>query len=178
MRGDTSSPVCWSWVPIGITIWVLAFLVGTLDQTLLVLPESRAPRQRARVSHSRPGRGPDHRDRPSHRRHRRELLRRACDRRVGIDARPHSVRQVDLHQRQAGERHPALRLGYRVSQGAAGRISVSRVLDDCLPDRDAGHCSDAVPPRASTSASTSPPRRTRHRAISSCCRSRGCTSST
>ena len=31
------------WVPIGITIWVLAFLVGTLDQTLLVLPEAARP---------------------------------------------------------------------------------------------------------------------------------------
>jgi uncharacterized membrane protein len=31
------------WVPIGITIWVLAFLVNTLDQTLLLLPESVQP---------------------------------------------------------------------------------------------------------------------------------------
>ena len=31
------------WVPIGITIWVLAFLVNTLDQTLLLLPESVRP---------------------------------------------------------------------------------------------------------------------------------------
>ena len=31
------------WVPLGITIWVLAFLVGTLDQTLLVLPEVVRP---------------------------------------------------------------------------------------------------------------------------------------
>ena len=31
------------WVPIGITIWVLAFLVNTLDQTLLLLPESARP---------------------------------------------------------------------------------------------------------------------------------------
>ena len=33
------------WVPIGITIWVLAFLVGTLDQTLLPpsLPSPSAP---------------------------------------------------------------------------------------------------------------------------------------
>src|SRR5215831_11689941 len=31
------------WVPIGITIWVLAFLVNTLDQPLLLLPESVQP---------------------------------------------------------------------------------------------------------------------------------------
>ena len=28
------------WVPLGITIWVLYFLVSTLDQTLLLVPES------------------------------------------------------------------------------------------------------------------------------------------
>ena len=31
------------WVPLGITIWVLHFLVTTLDQTLLLLPESARP---------------------------------------------------------------------------------------------------------------------------------------
>jgi uncharacterized membrane protein len=31
------------WVPLGITIWVLVFLVSTLDQTLLLLPESARP---------------------------------------------------------------------------------------------------------------------------------------
>ncbi len=31
------------WVPLGITIWVLAFLIGTLDQTMLLLPESIRP---------------------------------------------------------------------------------------------------------------------------------------
>jgi len=31
------------WVPLGITIWVLHFLLSTLDQTLLVLPESARP---------------------------------------------------------------------------------------------------------------------------------------
>jgi uncharacterized membrane protein len=31
------------WVPIGITIWVLHFLVSTLDQTLLLVPESLRP---------------------------------------------------------------------------------------------------------------------------------------
>lgn len=31
------------WVPIGITIWVLHFLVTTLDQTLLLVPESLRP---------------------------------------------------------------------------------------------------------------------------------------
>ena len=31
------------WVPLGITIWVLAFLIGTLDQTVLLLPEGLRP---------------------------------------------------------------------------------------------------------------------------------------
>jgi uncharacterized membrane protein len=31
------------WVPLGITIWVLHFLLSTLDQTLLVVPESWRP---------------------------------------------------------------------------------------------------------------------------------------
>jgi uncharacterized membrane protein len=31
------------WVPLGITIWVLVFLVTTLDQTLLLLPEAARP---------------------------------------------------------------------------------------------------------------------------------------
>jgi uncharacterized membrane protein len=31
------------WVPLGITIWVLHFLVTTLDQTLLLVPESARP---------------------------------------------------------------------------------------------------------------------------------------
>jgi len=31
------------WVPLGITLWVLHFLLSTLDQTLLVLPESARP---------------------------------------------------------------------------------------------------------------------------------------
>jgi uncharacterized membrane protein len=31
------------WVPLGITIWVLVFLINTLDQTLLLLPASARP---------------------------------------------------------------------------------------------------------------------------------------
>jgi len=31
------------WVPLGITIWVLHWLVSTLDQTLLLLPEGLQP---------------------------------------------------------------------------------------------------------------------------------------
>ena len=31
------------WVPLGITIWVLHFLLSTLDQTLLLLPENWRP---------------------------------------------------------------------------------------------------------------------------------------
>jgi len=33
------------WVPLGITIWVLAFLINTLDQTLLLLPDALRPEQ-------------------------------------------------------------------------------------------------------------------------------------
>ena len=32
------------WVPLVITVWVLSILVGTLDQTLLLLPDSWQPR--------------------------------------------------------------------------------------------------------------------------------------
>ncbi|MBY0577460.1 MAG: DUF502 domain-containing protein [Burkholderiales bacterium] len=32
------------WVPLGITLWVLSLLIGTMDQTLLLLPESVRPR--------------------------------------------------------------------------------------------------------------------------------------
>jgi uncharacterized membrane protein len=32
------------WVPLAITVWVLSFLVGTLDQTLLLLPDEWQPR--------------------------------------------------------------------------------------------------------------------------------------
>src|SRR5487761_2717221 len=32
------------WVPLGITFWVLSLLIGTMDQTLLLLPESIRPR--------------------------------------------------------------------------------------------------------------------------------------
>ena len=38
------------WVPLGITIWVLHFLVTTLDQTLLLLPESAAAARRCSAS--------------------------------------------------------------------------------------------------------------------------------
>lgn len=31
------------WVPLGITIWVLSFIIGTLDQSLLLLPEDWYP---------------------------------------------------------------------------------------------------------------------------------------
>ncbi len=31
------------WVPLGITIWVLHFLVTALDQTLLLVPEALRP---------------------------------------------------------------------------------------------------------------------------------------
>jgi uncharacterized membrane protein len=33
------------WVPLGITIWVLQLLIGTMDQTLLLLPETWRPEQ-------------------------------------------------------------------------------------------------------------------------------------
>lgn len=33
------------WIPIVITVWVLAWIVGTLDQTLLLLPQALRPEQ-------------------------------------------------------------------------------------------------------------------------------------
>jgi len=32
------------WVPLGMTIWVLNFLIGTMDQSLLLLPENLQPK--------------------------------------------------------------------------------------------------------------------------------------
>ena len=31
------------WVPLGITVWVLKFLIGTMDQSLLLLPNRIQP---------------------------------------------------------------------------------------------------------------------------------------
>jgi uncharacterized membrane protein len=31
------------WVPLGLTAWVLKFLIGTMDQSLLLLPDSLQP---------------------------------------------------------------------------------------------------------------------------------------
>ena len=31
------------WVPLGITVWVLNFLIGTMDRSLLLLPASLRP---------------------------------------------------------------------------------------------------------------------------------------
>jgi uncharacterized membrane protein len=33
------------WVPLAITLWVLAMIIGTMDQSLLLLPESLRPQQ-------------------------------------------------------------------------------------------------------------------------------------
>lgn len=33
------------WVPLGLTAWVLKFLIGTMDQSLLLLPDSLQPKQ-------------------------------------------------------------------------------------------------------------------------------------
>lgn len=43
------------WAPLGITVWVLTLLVGTLDQSLLLLPESLRPQ--ALLGHDVPGVG-------------------------------------------------------------------------------------------------------------------------
>jgi hypothetical protein len=32
------------WVPLGITLWVLALVVGLMDQTLMLLPDALHPR--------------------------------------------------------------------------------------------------------------------------------------
>ena len=126
------------WVPLGITIWVLHFLVTTLDQTLLLLPESAQPD--ALLGFHIPGFG--------------VVLSFVILLVTGvvaanffgarlirvweIAARPHPVRQVDLFVGQAGQRHAAVRHGQRVSQGAARRVSAPGQLDDRVPDRHAG----------------------------------------
>ena len=71
------------WVPLGITIWVLHFLVTTLDQTLLLVPESARPD--ALLGFHIPGlrRRAELRDPARHRRRRRQFLRRAADPRSG-----------------------------------------------------------------------------------------------
>ena len=126
------------WVPLGITIWVLHFLVTTLDQTLLLLPEARAAATRCSAS-TFPGLG--------------VVLAFLILLVTGViaanffgarlirvwevGARPHPVRQVDLLVGQAGQRHAAVGQGQRVSQGAAGRVPARGQLDDRVPDRHA-----------------------------------------
>ena len=67
------------WVPLGITIWVLHFLVTTLDQTLLLFPEVAQPDRLLGFHIPGFGVAADLRDPAAHRRGRRELLRRAAD---------------------------------------------------------------------------------------------------
>jgi uncharacterized membrane protein len=38
------------WVPLGITVWVLKLLIGTMDQSLLLLPESLRPENSVGIS--------------------------------------------------------------------------------------------------------------------------------
>ena len=154
------------WVPLGITIWVLHFLLTSLDQILLVLPESAAAARAVRLRHPRARRRRRVPDPVRHRRRRRQLLRPAADSRVGGGARPHPVREVDLFVGEAGERHAAVRQGQRVSQGAARRVSAARKLDDRVPDRRRRHPASRRASRAITSASTCPRRPIRPAATS------------
>ena len=126
------------WVPLGITIWVLAFLINTLDQTLLLLPESVRPD--TVLGFHIPGLG--------------VVLSAAILLLTGVIAAnfagarlislweallaTHPVREIDLYRREAGKRHAALRFGLRVPQGAPGRVSVSGKLDYRLSHRHAG----------------------------------------
>ncbi len=123
----------------------------------------RASRSAVRIPYPGPGRAAGLCDPAPDRCRRRQFFRRAPDSPLGIGAGPHPGRQVDLFERQAGQRHAAFRHRQCVPQGAAGRISVSGQLDDrvsrlaFLP-----HRSPAISP-ASTSASTCRPRPTRRR---------------
>jgi uncharacterized membrane protein len=89
------------WAPLGITLWVLHFLVSTLDQTLGLLPEAWQP-DRLLDSTSPASACPVVPDPARDRRDRRQLLRRADHRRLGEPSRPHpfvksiysSVKQV------------------------------------------------------------------------------------
>ena len=56
-------------VPLAITLWVLGLVIGTMDQTLLLLPESWQPERAVRLPSAGPRRGADARD---------HVRRRAC----------------------------------------------------------------------------------------------------
>ena len=71
------------WVPLGITICVMVWLVTTLDQTLLLIPEHLRPEARFRFPHPRAWRAAELRDPARHRRARRKFLRPAADHDVG-----------------------------------------------------------------------------------------------
>ena len=126
------------WVPLGITLWVLHFLVTTLDQTLLLFPESAQP-DRLLGMHI-PGFG--------------VLLSFAILFLTGVIAAnffgarlirvwesllgPHPRRQVDLFVGQAGQRHAAFGFGQRVSQGAARPVPAPGLVEHRVPHRHAG----------------------------------------
>ena len=114
-------------VPLAITLWVLGLIIGTMDQTLLLLPSSWQPE---RVFGFRlPGLG--------------AVLTLAFIFVVGLLTQnfigqklvkwwevvvcAHSGGRPDLYQRQAGVRHVAVEQRQCVSQGAADRISRAAV---------------------------------------------------
>ncbi len=126
------------WVPLGITICVISFLVTHPRPDAAARAGAAAPRGARRLSHPRLGRRHELRDPVRHGCGRRQLLRPATDPVVGEPAGAHPLRQVDLLVGEAGERHRAVRSGHGVPQGAARRVSASRLLDDRVPDRHAG----------------------------------------
>ena len=166
------------WVPLGITIWVLHFLVTTLDQTLLLFPESAQP-DRLLGFHI-PGFG--------------VLLSFAILLLTGvIAANFFGARLIRFWEGVLG-RIPVVKSIYSsVKQVSDTLLSDSgnafrKALLVEFPHQDAwtiafltGHAGAggrrSTWPR-NTSASTCRPRRIRRPAISSSCRSRACASST
>ena len=136
------------WVPLGITIWVLHFLVTTLDQTLLLVPGARCGPTRCSASTFRAS---------------ASLLSFAILLLTGvIAANFFGARLIQIWEGMLG-RIPFVKSiyssvkqvsdtllsdsGHRVPQGAARRVSAPGLLDDRVPDRHAGRRGRRPPAR-------------------------------
>ena len=120
------------WVPIVITVWVLSVLVGTMDQTLVLLPHAFRPETLARLLYPRHRRAAyaarGFSDGRLHGEHHRPAVRALLGARDGA----HPGGEFDLQRREAGERHAVLA---RPAKLFAKRCSCSgraRDVDDCV----------------------------------------------
>ena len=122
------------WVPIVITVWVLSFLVGTMDQTLLLLPSTFRPE--TLLGFYIPGIGAvltllvifltgvfaaN-------------ILGQRLVRVLGARAGAHTRREFDLQRREAGERHAVLSIRPGFSQSPARTVAEPRDVDDRVHD--------------------------------------------